>query len=326
MTRLKRGGILLFLVLLSLTHAAGRGAYTGELGAVGPFKALEAAFPGQFTVSKGTAALVEFCPDNTCYAFERAPGVSYEELAGFIYLYLFYSSDYVYTEAWQNKPESAIMAKAIAAKIGPKSCRASAGGKAGLCIMNSMLSTKAVKVYDVRYDENERSVVPVREAALSRTGAAMSCREFTDAFLAWYVPLALRDSKEPASILAIRQRPSIFSDKIRESLAEDRKAQEQSKDGIVGIDFDPFLASQDPAEKYSTLKVTVDEGKCLADIKAADAVDRYWDVRTEAKRTGGAWRFTNFHYNTDVLPNDLLSILRDLKRGRSAVQSARPGK
>ena len=317
-----RGGMLGFLVPLFLAHFAGRGLHAEVLGDSEPFKALEAAFPGQFSVSKGTATMAEFCPDNTCYAFERARGVSNEELAGFVYLHLFYSSDYAYTEAWQNKPESAIAAKTIAAKLGPQSCRVFAGAKAGLCVMNSMISKKAVKAYDVRYDENERSVVPVPEAVLSRTGAVFSCREFTDAFLAWYVPLALGDSKEPAAIIAIRQRPSIFSDKLRESLAEDRKAQERSTE-IVGIDFDPFLASQDPAEKYYTAKVTVEEGKCLADINAAGS--RNWHVRAEAKRPGGAWRFTNFHYNTDVFPNDLLSILRDLKRGRSAAPATRTG-
>ncbi|MDD2806268.1 MAG: hypothetical protein PHV33_12000 [Elusimicrobiales bacterium] len=325
MITLIRAGLLPLLLLFSFIHAAGRSAQAEGLGSIEAFKALEAAFPGQFSASKVAAELVEFCPDNTCYAFERARGVSYEELTGFIYLYLFYSSDYAYTEAWQNKPESAILAKTIAAKLGPRSCRAFAGGKAGLCVMNSMMAKKAVKVYDVRYDENERSVVPVPEAALSRTGAVFSCREFTDAFLAWYVPLALRGSKKPASVIAIRQRPSLFSDRLRDALAEDRKAQEQSTDGIVGIDFDPFLSAQDPAEKYYTAKVTVEEGKCLADIKPAGA-ERDWDVRAEAKRPGGAWRFTNFHYNTDVLPNDLLSILRDLKRGRSAVPAKRAGK
>jgi hypothetical protein len=304
--------ILPIIALGLLTGAAGRG---GRLRSVPSFKELETAFQGQFTVSEGPAGKVEFCPDNTCYAFEPSRGVSDKELSGFIYLYLFYSSDYIHTEAWQSKPENALRAGEIAAKLGPKSCGAPAGVQAGLCVLNSLMSKKAVKVYDVRYDENERFAVPVIKAVLGRTGEIKACREFTESFIAWYVPLVLRDSSEPASVLAIRRKPAIFSDRLRKSLEEDRKAQEQSKD-IVGIDFDPFLSAQDPAEKYLVEKVTVEDGKCLADIKADKSNSWAWDVRAEAKQRDGAWRFTNFHYNTSIVPNDLLSILRDLKRGR----------
>ena len=66
-------------------------------------------------------------------------------------------------------------------------------------------------------------------------------------------------------------------------------------------------------------KVTVEDGKCLADIRSDER--RYWDLRAEAKQANGAWRFTNFHYNTDVQEHDnLLSILLSLSRARAAVK------
>lgn len=323
MKHFMRGGALAFLVLLSLILAATSEGLAAELEGCGIFKALKAAFPGQFSVSEGPGTKVEFCPDNTCYAFEASRGISDEELAGFVYLYLFYSSEYIYTKSWQDAPENASTAAGIAAKIGPKPCRSASGAKAGLCVLNSYMAGGKIKVSDVRYDENVRVITPVKQAVLGHTGQAAACRDFVEAFLKWYVPLALSDAREPASMIALRRKPGIFSEKVRRSLEEDRKAQEQSKE-IVGIDFDPFLSAQDPAEKYEVGKVTVEDGKCLADIRTAGR--RNWDVRAEAKQPDGAWRFTNFHYNTDVSPNDLLSILRDLKLGRTASSLKRPGK
>jgi hypothetical protein len=308
--------ILIVSFTLFFIVCSGGISYAAGLKSSPEFLSLEKAFPKSLSVADGEVTVVEFCPDNTCYAFKASRGVSDEELAGFIYLYLFYSSDYVATEVWQNNPENAAMAVRISAKMGPASCRSVSGAKAGLCVLNSFMEGNKVKVSDVRYDENERLATPVKKAALARTGQAGACRDFTEAFLKWYVPLALRDSKDPAAILALRRKPEIFSEKVRKSLEEDRKAQEKSND-IVGIDFDPFLSAQDPAEKYLVGKVTVEDGKCLADIKSVAAVQRDWDVRAEAKQPDGNWRFTNFHYNTDVMPNDLLSKLRDLKLARS---------
>ncbi len=306
--------LIVRITLLSIFCSAG-------VKATPEFQDLEKAFPKMFSVYQDKTIKVEFCPDNTCYAFESTRNVSDEEFAGFIYLYLFYSSNYVYTEAWQKDPKNALMAAGIASKISSKSCRKVSGAEAGLCVLNAYIAEKRVKISDVRYDENERVVTPVKQAVLWATGQVATCRTFVEAFLKWYVPLALRNNKEPASVLAIRQRPAIFSDKLRKSLEEDRKAQEQSE-YIVGIDFDPLLSSQDPAEKYLVGEVTVEDVKCLADIRPAGAAPEGWDVRAEAKQSGGEWRFTNFHYNTDVMPRDLLSILRDLKQARSV---RRPG-
>lgn len=306
---------LIIKIALLLSFCSAGILYAEGLKGAPEFQSLEKAFPKTFSVAEGKVTAVEFCPDNTCYAFEAARGVVDEEFAGFIYLYLFYSSDYIYTETWQSNPENAAMAGRISAKIGPASCRSFSGSKAGLCVVNSFIAENKIKVSDVRYDENERVVTLVKKADISHTGLPASCRDFVEGFLSWYVPLALRNHKEPASVLAIRQRPAIFSDKIRKSLEEDRKAQERSED-IVGIDFDPFLSSQDPYAKYVVGKVTVEDGKCLADIRPGER--RYWDLRAEAKQSDGAWRFTNFHYNSDVMPKDLLSILRDLKLARAS--------
>lgn len=214
-----------------------------------------------------------------------------------------------------------------------------ADGEVGLDISrNGTLSFRRIKKWEehesswrledkpilqLKKNINERRDAGVRlEESAGRAGeknadGVAGCRHFTESFLSWYVPLALSDGREPASMIALRHKPEVFSEEIRKSLEEDRKAQEQSTD-IVGIDYDPFLSAQDPAEKYEVGKVTVEDGKCLADIKATGDAKRDWDVRAEAKQTGGVWRFTNYHYNTDVMPKDLLSILRDHRSARLA--------
>jgi len=144
-------------------------------------------------------------------------------------------------------------------------------------------------------------------------GQTVSCRDFTGAFLAWYVPLALGDSREPASLLAIRQRPDFFSKGLLKSMDEDFAAQAKAQGEIVGMDFDPFLNSQDPAEKYVMGKVVVTSGKCIADIKAVDGKPGVCDVKAELRQVGGKWRFSEFRYQDRTL-SEILAALKENRR------------
>lgn len=143
-----------------------------------------------------------------------------------------------------------------------------------------------------------------------------SCRDFVQEFYGWYIPLAQKNSPEPTAILAIRQRPSSFGETLKKALNDDHNAQKKAGE-IVGIDFDPFLASQDPALKYDIRKMVIQDGKCYAEIKSPDSKSYTYDVRPELKLINAQWRFTNFHYNTDILDRrDILSILKSLKDQR----------
>lgn len=305
---------LLLIALVSLSGAAGRRASAGELAAAGSFKALEAAFPGNFSVLKGTDTLVEFCPDNTCYAFEVSGSVRSETAAAFIYLYLFYSSEYIYTETWQGKPDVRLRAEQLANKISYGECRAKRGGDAAVCALNRLLSENKVRLFYVVYDEKERAVSPVDKVLLARRmDISQSCRIFVREFYNWYMPMALTDYQQPASMFAVRKRPEAFGDTLLKALNDDFKAQADAKGEIVGLDFDPFLNSQDPAEKYVVGKVVVAGGKCVADIKAVDGKPGVCDVKAELRQVGGKWRFIEFRYQDRTL-SEILTALKENRR------------
>src|SRR5665213_2174367 len=76
-----------------------------------------------------------------------------------------------------------------------------------------------------------------------------SARAFVTAFYKWYVPHALKDSTEPTWHIALREKRYSFDSQLLQLLQADSAAQAKCED-LVGLDFDPFLNSQDPAPRY----------------------------------------------------------------------------
>jgi len=93
-----------------------------------------------------------------------------------------------------------------------------------------------------------------------------SCRKFTREFYDWYVPYTQKQLSVPASDVAIRRKPGVFSPSLLEALKADSEAQARAKQEIVGIDFDPFVGGQDPYAHYTIRKVTLKAGKCFAEV------------------------------------------------------------
>src|SRR4029077_17549131 len=82
-------------------------------------------------------------------------------------------------------------------------------------------------------------------------------RHFVQNFYDWYAPIARSDRPGPPSdVIAIKSRRSAFTTKLAKALEADEAAQAKVKGDIVGLDFDPFLASQDPGEHYEVGKVS----------------------------------------------------------------------
>lgn len=136
-----------------------------------------------------------------------------------------------------------------------------------------------------------------------------------------YMKLIQGTHQGTPSDMEIRRRPALFSRELRQRLAEDMAASSRSKDEIVGLDFDPFLNSQDMADRYVVRKVvrtgqryrvevhSITEGK-----QTATPV-----VIPELARSGSRWMFVNFHYRNPQNPadkSDLLSILSQLRAER----------
>ena len=152
--------------------------------------------------------------------------------------------------------------------------------------------------------------------------ARSSTVDFVQRFYAWYAPFAQSEHKSPAFELAIKRNAALFSVELRSALMSDAAAQSKVSGNIVGIDFDPFLNSQDPAGRYEIGEVVEQGNRCLCHLHAV--IDGNKQTRptviAEVEQQSGNWVFVNFRY-----PNkggDLLSTLRSLRESRRK----KPGK
>jgi len=100
----------------------------------------------------------------------------------------------------------------------------------------------------------------------------------------------------------------------------DNEAQERAKGELVGLDFDPFVGSQDPADHYEAGKSHLEGNRCSVEVWSAsrnDAAEKSDkpDVVAVLAQESGRWRFVNFKY--PQLNSDLLSELAELAKERS---------
>jgi hypothetical protein len=143
-----------------------------------------------------------------------------------------------------------------------------------------------------------------------------ACRKFTQEFYDWYVPITKKRMKEPASNVALQRKPDVFSPGLLKALKADAEASARVKDDIVGLDFDPFLSSQDPASRYEARGVTWQGEKCAVEIWSASpaAKSKKPDAVAEVVFVRGHWEFENFRY--PELSTDLVSVLAQLEKDR----------
>ena len=121
-------------------------------------------------------------------------------------------------------------------------------------------------------------------------------KRFTQEFYDWYVSHVVGKSEGAAWEMVLRQRPASFGQELLRSLEEDADARAQSSDRIVGIDFDPFLNTQDPASRYKVEKFEQRRGTYFAQICGEGQGSPQADVIAELEHTSKGWAFVNFHY------------------------------
>jgi hypothetical protein len=145
-----------------------------------------------------------------------------------------------------------------------------------------------------------------------------SCRDAVQSFYAWYVPKALKKSATPAWAIAAKERSNSFTAELSRLLIEDSEAQARFAGDIVGLDFDPFLYSQDPRRRYVVRTIMTDGKKCFAQVHQTQNTADAPDVTAELIFTNGQWVFANFHYgkSEDSKDENLLAILKTLRADR----------
>jgi hypothetical protein len=139
---------------------------------------------------------------------------------------------------------------------------------------------------------------------------------FVQEFYDWYTPVALRENRNPAWGAALKKKPGSFDLKLFQWLKEDLDTQTKVHGKVAGLDFDPFLNSQDPGDHYEVGKTTQQGESYRVDIyelwygkKSEQPI-----VTAELIHADFGWVFANFYYPDG---RNLFSILRRLRNPTS---------
>jgi hypothetical protein len=146
----------------------------------------------------------------------------------------------------------------------------------------------------------------------------LSCRKFVQVFYDWYVPLIVHEQGNSAYEKVLKQKENLFNPDLHAKLVDDFEAQAKTPGEIVGLDFDPFLNSQDPSEKFLVQKVALKNDLCFVTMRGIQSGKMMEKVTPELAMREGHWQFVNFHYGalTSDKDSNLLSDLASLKKLR----------
>ena len=145
-----------------------------------------------------------------------------------------------------------------------------------------------------------------------------SVHKFVQDFYDWYAPGAAKAADERKEF-NWETRASDFDPALLSALKEDEDAQAKAKGEIVGIDFDPFLASQDPCAPYKARNVVQKGDRFLVSVDCAceNVTGENPAVTVELVMRDGHWVFVNFHYpEPKPSGSNLLGILKRNQRTR----------
>lgn len=155
-----------------------------------------------------------------------------------------------------------------------------------------------------------------------------SARKFVQAFYDWYAPMAV---KAPSLDAVLKKKPSVLAPALAHALKEYLADETKSSGELVGLDFDPFLNSQDPVARYHVVSVKKEGKGYRVRVQSAPmpgSTDTT-SVVAEVARRNGKWCFTNFRYpeGSDLLKELATSstTARSQARDASSLRSAPSG-
>lgn len=161
--------------------------------------------------------------------------------------------------------------------------------------------------------------VPCRVLSQSKPSVATerSAQAFVQGFYDWYIPIAQKNNSRPAFNVVLKDRAYFLSPKLFLALEKDSEASAKSTD-LVGLDFDPFLNSQDPGDPGDHYEVgeavRKRDGYSVTVFPIASGTKgKSPIVLPEIQGRNGRWVFANFYYPGT---GDLLSTLKRLAKDR----------
>jgi hypothetical protein len=165
-------------------------------------------------------------------------------------------------------------------------------------------------------------VQPATYADASKSPASSeSCRAFVQQFYNWYV----KDEKMKGGLTkydyTLKYKTAMFAPILIQKLKEDAQAAAKTPSELVGLDFDPFINSQENPGRMVAQHATMKGDHCFVDVfdTPHDPVRKNEpDVIPELTLKNGQWIFVNFHYPTIKPPekDDLLTVLKSLAADR----------
>jgi hypothetical protein len=116
----------------------------------------------------------------------------------------------------------------------------------------------------------------------------------------------------------------VFSKKLFNALKEDSVAQTNAHGEIVGIDWDPFINSMDPGDRYVLGNVKQIDESFWVEVIGIWEIDKIKGVGVlaEVKQENGRWVFVDFHAPNGSTGLNGRSLLATLLRDQQSRQSA----
>jgi hypothetical protein len=147
-------------------------------------------------------------------------------------------------------------------------------------------------------------------------GTIKSVRQFVQGFYDWYVPKALSSSPGPPWGAALQARPSNFSTEIASLLRKEMREQAHTPGEISGLDFDPFLSTQDPDDRYNVGEIVKKgESYWVSVYGASTERSQPPTLVAEVSHVDGRWQFTNFRYANG---KDFVSLLKAIRHSTNS--------
>jgi len=157
--------------------------------------------------------------------------------------------------------------------------------------------------------------------AASLSSDTASVRSFVQGFYDWYLPIVNKGGTGTSRVL--QERDSLLTTELAVALRADFLAEEQADPGeTVGLNFDPFLNSQDPCPRRWEVIGILQKGSNYAVTvhPVCASASHELDVVAEVTKQGPSWRFVNFFYGDTDLRKLLCQYAT--KAGNSAWQKA----
>ena len=141
---------------------------------------------------------------------------------------------------------------------------------------------------------------------------ASRAQAFVSAFYAWY-----QRPDRPQDVAAVlRAQKDALAPELYRALQADLAASRKNKDEVVGLDFDPFLNTQEDSPALVAGPAAASGGALRVPVTEPGGKTR---VTVEVDCTASACRITNLHYPEASSPDDenLVALLKRLASDRA---------